>query len=423
MKASIYTLGCKVNSYESEYVSSLLKSAGYKIVEFGLDADVVIINTCSVTNNSDSKSRKIIHQAIKNNPDACIVAMGCFIEANKDIQIDGVDILIGNKDKSKIISLIDEYFENKKTIRRLYSSLGDTFENMEISSYDGKTRAFVKIQDGCENFCTYCIIPYVRGKCRSKEPSLVISEITNLVNNGYKEIVLTGIHTGNYGVDIGTNFKEILERIVKIPNLNRIRISSIEITELNDEVLDIIKNNDIIADHLHIPLQAGSNHVLKLMNRKYNLDYYIDKINKIREIRPDISISTDIIVGFPEESDEDFLNTLEFSRKIGFSKIHVFPYSVRKGTPASKLKQIDGNVKKERAHRLLELSRELEINYMKKFINKKVSVLIENSDSDYSYGHTSNYLHVKVKGNFNSEDIIEVIIDDVDYPYVIDKLK
>lgn len=419
MKASIYTLGCKVNAYESEYIISLLKENNYEIVPFGEYADVVIINTCSVTNNSDSKSRKMINQAVKNNPDACVIAMGCFIEANKDIKIDGVDILLGNKDKSKIIDLINDYFLNKNQIKRLYSSLGNTFENMEISSFDGKTRAFVKIQDGCENFCTYCIIPYVRGKCRSKDPELVIKEITNLVNNGYKEIVLTGIHTGNYGVDLGIDFKYILKRIVDIPNLNRVRISSIEITELNDDVLDIIKNNNVIADHMHIPLQAGSNHILKLMNRKYDLDYYRDKIKKIREIRPDISISTDIIVGFPLETDEDFNSTVDFSYEMAFSKIHVFPYSIRKGTPASKLMQVDGNIKKERSHKLLEVSHELENNYMNKFIGKNVDVLIENNDGTYSYGHTSNYLHIKVRGVYKSEDVINVLIKENNYPYLI----
>lgn len=421
MKFSIYTLGCKVNTYESEYMISILKENGYELVEFGDHADVVIINTCSVTNNSDSKSRKMINQAVKNNPDACIIAMGCFIEANKDLEINGVDILIGNKDKSKIVELINQYFETKNSIKKLYENLGDTFENMEISKFEGKTRAFVKIQDGCENFCTYCIIPYVRGKCRSKDPDLVIKEITNLVDNGYKEIVLTGIHTGNYGVDLGTNFADLLERIVEIPNLYRIRISSIEITELNDKVLSLINKHNIIANHLHVPLQAGSNHVLKLMNRKYDLDYYEDKINKIRSIRPDISISTDIIVGFPEETDEDFENTMKFSEKIKFSKIHVFPYSIRKGTPASKLKQVDGNIKKERARRLIELSKKLEINYMKDMCGNDIDVLFETNDGIYSYGHTSNYLHVKVNKIFESEEISKVKLEKVDYPYVIGK--
>ena len=424
MKAAIYTLGCKVNSYESEVVTSKLIDNGYEIVDFNDIADIYIINTCTVTNNSDVKSRKIIREAIRRNPNAIVIAMGCFIEANKDIEIEGIDILLGNRDKSKIIEIIDEY-KNKNSIVKHFTDINlPEFEDMEITKYSGKTRAFVKIQDGCENFCTYCIIPYVRGKCRSKDFDTVIKEITGLVNNGYKEIVLTGIHTGNYGVDINSDFASLLEEIVKIPNLLRVRISSIEITELNNRVLNILKSSKVVANHIHIPLQAGSNHVLKLMNRKYDLDYFYNKISEIRNIRPDISISTDIIVGFPGETDEDFISTLEFSKKIFFSKIHVFPYSIRTGTPASKFpNQIDGNVKKERCHKLLELSKELEVEYMNKFIGSSDSVLIEENDGEYSYGHTSNFLYVKVKGVYNSEEEVTVKFESVSYPYIIGEVK
>lgn len=420
MKASIYTLGCKVNSYESEYIASSLRDNGYEIVPFGGYADVVVVNTCSVTNSADAKSRKIIHQATRVNPNACIVACGCFIEANKDIEIDGVDIYLGNKDKSKIVELVSQFFHKREEIRRLYSNLGDTFENMEISSFEGKTRAFVKVQDGCENFCTYCIIPYVRGKCRSKDLEQVVREITDLVSNGYQEVVLTGIHTGNYGVDLGTNFAALLKRIIEIPGLLRVRVSSIEITELTDEVLEIIKNSNVVANHLHIPLQAGSNHVLKLMNRKYNLDYFREKLAKIRTIRPDISISTDIIVGFPGETDEDFISTLDFVRTVEFSKIHVFPYSKRKGTPASSFKeQVDERVKKERAKRLIDASSSLEEEYMKKFVGAELELLVENEKNGFSYGHTSNYLHCKILGSYKSDTNIKVKAVKVEYPYLV----
>ncbi len=418
MKVGIYTLGCKVNTYESEYVISLLKDKGYILSSFNDICDIYIINTCTVTNQSDSKSRKIIHQAIRRNPHACIVAMGCFIEANKDISIPGVDILIGNKDKSQIVHLIEEYFSKKETIVDLYSDLGNQFEDMEIKNLEGRTRAFVKIQDGCENFCSYCIIPYVRGKCRSKQLTKVIQEIENLVGNGYQEIVLTGIHTGNYGRDLNTNFASLLRRIMQIPNLRRLRISSIEITELTDEVLDIIKEYDIIANHLHIPLQSGSNQILKLMNRKYNTEYFEEKIKKIRKIRPNISISTDVIVGFPGETEDNFQETIDFCRKIEFSKIHVFPYSVRKNTPASKFpNQIDSNIKKIRAKKLIEVSKDLELKYMNKFLNCEVEVLIEQEKDGYSYGHTSNYLAVQVDGTYHSEDIVHVQIHKIQYPY------
>ena len=261
----VLSLGCKVNTYESEFVINELKNNGYEIKKFNEICDVYIINTCTVTNTSDIKSRKMIRNAIKRNPDACVVAMGCFIEANKDLEIPGLDIIIGNKDKSKIVSILNEWFLINNIIKKLYSEEKIYFEDMYITDFPGRTRAFVKIQDGCENFCSYCIIPYVRGKCRSKAKDKVITEITSLVNNGYKEIVLTGIHTGNYGVDLDTNFASLLKEIIKIPNLYRLRISSIEITELTEEVLEIIKNSNIIVNHLHIPLQAGSDEILKRM--------------------------------------------------------------------------------------------------------------------------------------------------------------
>ena len=281
MKVGIYTLGCKVNMYESEYVIDKLKQNGYTIGDFEDICDIYIINTCTVTNSADSKSKKIIRSAIKRNKDACIVVMGCFIEANKDYQEDGVDIYLGTKDKSKIVSLLDEYFSKKTAIRDITNEEKKEFEDMFITTFEGRTRAFVKIQDGCRNFCSYCIIPYVRGACRSKDFNKVIKEVKTLTENGYQEIVLTGIHTGNYGVDLKTNFANLLKELVKIEKLKRLRISSIEVTELNDAVLEVIKSNKVIVDHLHIPLQAGSDEILKAMNRKYNLDYYKNKIKQI----------------------------------------------------------------------------------------------------------------------------------------------
>ena len=419
MRVGVYTLGCKVNTYESEYVISLLKKAGYEICDFDSFCDIYIINTCTVTNTSDIKSKKIIRQARKRNSDACLVAMGCFIQANLNLKLDDVDIVVGNKDKSKIVELLDEYFVKKSPIIDTYKDFDEKFEDMYISNLNSRTRAFVKIQDGCENFCSYCIIPFVRGRCRSKDFNKVIEEVNALVNNGYKEIVLTGIHTGNYGVDINKKFSDVLKELVKIKNLDRIRISSIEITELDDEVLDIIKNNKKIVNHLHIPLQAGSDKVLKLMNRKYDLEYFIHKINYIRSIKKDISITTDIIVGHPGETDEDFYNSLDTIKRINFSKIHVFPYSKRDGTKAAEMEQVEDLSKKERVKELLKLSKELELNYMKKFKNKELDVLIETSKDGYSYGHTTNYLYVKIEGNFNSGDMVKVKIKDIIYPHVI----
>lgn len=420
MKVAIQSLGCKVNLYESEYITDQFQKAGYEIVPFQEIADVYIINTCSVTNTSDVKSRKVIHQAIRRNPDACIVAIGCFIEANHDYHEDGVDILLGNANKSKVLEYVERYWQTKQKANYFVTPIPEKFDDMTMSTFLGRTRAFIKIQDGCENFCSYCIIPYVRGKCRSKNFQTVLEEIQNYVQHGYKEVVLTGIHTGNYGVDLGTDFAALLREIVKINGLVRLRISSIEITELTDEVLQIIRDNDVIVDHLHIPLQAGSDKILRLMNRKYDLAYFKQKMEQIREIRPDISLTTDIIVGFPSETEEDFQDTLSFVREVQFSKVHVFPYSRRSGTVAADMaEQVPGDVKKDRVRRLLALSKELETEYMKKFIGKTLPVLMEVNRTEYSLGHTSNYLLVKVPGEYQSEDLVDVTITDVSYPYCL----
>ena len=419
MKAGIFTLGCKVNTYESLFVSEKLKEAGYVISEFEDVCDVYIINTCTVTNASDVKSKKMIRNAIRRNPDACIVAMGCFIEANKDYREQGLDIVIGNQDKSEIVNIIDDYFKEKKQIKRVYEKMSDDFEDMRINEFPGRVRAFVKIQDGCENFCSYCIIPFVRGKCRSKKEEEVINEIVSLVKNGYQEIVLTGIHTGNYGIDLDTNFATLLKEIVKVDGLKRLRISSIEITELTDEVIDIIKHNDIIVDHLHIPLQSGSDEILKLMNRKYKVDYFEQKLKVIRSIRPDISITTDVIVGHPGESDELFMETLNSCRRLEFTKIHVFPYSSREGTPSADMTQIDGKIRKERARELLLVSKELQNKYEQKFIGKDMEVLIEQEKEGISFGHTSNFIHVKINKELKPNTLKRVKIKEVEFPYCI----
>ena len=416
----ILTLGCKVNTYESEYVTNIIKEHNYEIKSFDDVCDIYIINTCTVTNTSDIKSRKMIRNAIKKNPNACVVAMGCFIEANKDYQIEGLDIVLGNKDKSKIVELLDEYYTKKERIIKLYNDPKSQFEDMYITNFPGRTRAFVKIQDGCENFCSYCIIPFVRGKCRSKDPAKVISEIKALVKNGYQEVVLTGIHTGNYGVDLDTNFATLLKEIVKIEGLKRLRISSIEITELTDEVLEVIQENPTIVDHLHIPLQAGSDEILKAMNRKYDLNYFFEKINEIRKIRPNISITTDVIVGFPGETLELFEETIKTCRDLEFAKIHVFPFSERQGTKAMELpNHIEPNEKKRRARELLLVSKELEIAYANKFINTQEEVLIEEEKDGYSYGHTSNYLHIKINKKLKHNTFVTVTLTKVEYPYCL----
>ena len=404
MKVKAITLGCKVNAYESEYILSLFKDKGYEITEN--EADIYIINTCSVTNTSDAKSRKVINKVLKENKNAIIVVMGCMIEAHKDYDND-VSIILGNKDKSKVVELVENYIEDHKKKKLLYSDFDQEFEDMFITNMNSHTRAYVKIQDGCENFCSYCIIPYTRGKQRSKKKENVLKEIQSLVKNGYKEVVLTGIHTGHYGSDLNTNFADLLKSICEIKGLERLRISSIEITELDDDFLKLLEDEKIIVSHLHIPLQSGSDTILKLMNRKYDTKYFFDKIKKIRKIRPDISITTDVIVGFPFETEELFRETVDFIKKIKFSKIHVFPYSKREGTKASSMSnQVPENIKKERVKELLKLSLELEKEYYQLFIGKNLEVLIEKSKDHISTGHTKNYLKVEIAENIPSNTLV-----------------
>ncbi len=425
MKAAIYTLGCKVNTYESEYVANKLLNNGYQIIDFKEKADIYVINTCTVTNSSDSKSRKIIREARRNNKDALIIAMGCFIEANKSNILEimpEIDIAIGTRDKSKIIDLINQFYADHKRINDTEYEDRELFEDMFIDEYNSRTRAFVKVQDGCENFCSYCIIPHVRGKCTSKKLDKCIEEINTLVDKGFKEFVLTGIHTGNYGVDIGTNFAALLKEVTKIEGLKRLRISSIEATELTDEVLDIIKNSPKIVNHFHVPIQSGSNKVLKLMNRKYNIEYFISKINKLREIKEDVSITTDIITGHPGEDEDSFSETLDTLEKIQFSKLHVFPYSIRINTPSSRMEQVKDNVKKLHTDKLLELSKKYEIEYMKKFINRELEILIETCKEGYSYGHSTNYLNAKIDGEIEHNTLVKIKVLDVEYPYIIGKI-
>lgn len=409
MKVGIYTLGCKVNAYESEYIASLFRNRGYAIASFDEDCDVYVINTCTVTNNSDKKDKKIINHV--RNKNACVVVCGCFVESHKDYNFDGIDIVIGNHNKSNIVDLVEDYFINKKQIKLIDNNIMRVgFEDMVIDSFESRTRAFVKIQDGCENYCSYCIIPFVRGRCRSKDKDKVISEITTLVHNGYKEIVLTGIHTGNYGSDLGIKFSSLLGEILKIPNLERLRISSIEITELDDEFFKLL-SNPILCNHLHIPLQNGSNRILDLMNRKYTKEEFYEIVKRIRSVREDISLTTDVIVGFPGETDDDFNENVDFIRKVGFSKVHVFPYSKRDGTKASRMdNQIDPNTKKKRTKQLLDISLELENNYYNSFIGKNEKVLIEKVLDGYSYGHTTNYLYLKIPKELKENEIYDVNI-------------
>ncbi len=421
MKFYIYTLGCKVNSYESNVMRDKLLNHGY-IEGNENDSDIYIINTCTVTNTSDNKSLKTIRHVINNNKNSIVIAVGCMTQVNyKLLESLNVSIVLGNSGKSKIVDYIEKYKKNRKPIIDVENIMEKGFEDMCLNNFN-KTRAYVKIEDGCENYCSYCIIPYSRGKVRSKDPKVVISEITNLVNDGHKEIVLTGIHTGHYGSDLNNyTFSKLLREIENIKGLKRLRISSIEITELDDDFMDTLSKSKILVDHMHIPIQSGCDKILKLMNRKYDKEYFINKIKEIRSIRPNISITTDVIVGFPGEEEEDFLETLNTIKKIGFSKVHVFPFSLRKGTKAEDMpNHIDNSIKKERVKRLLILSKKLEEEYFNKFIGKEVEFLPEVYKEGYIIGHTGNYLLVKAKGTIDDLNVIKkVVIKGVKYPYCI----
>ena len=407
MTFAIHTFGCKVNIYESEYVINLMQAHGYRKVDFEDDADIYIINTCSVTNEADKKDRKLIHTTRNNHKDKILIVMGCFSQLNPDV-IDA-DIILGNKHKSKIIELIKEYQNKKEKIIKVEDISDTNFEDMYINRFIEHTRAFVKIQDGCNAFCAYCTIPYARGNLRSKKFSKVIEEVSELVNNGYKEIVLTGIHTGRYGKEQNTNLETLLRELVKIEGIFRIRLSSIEINEITDGIIDLIKNNSIMAKHLHIPLQSGSNEILSLMNRKYKKEYFIDRIDYIRKEIPDISITTDLIVGFPNETEEYFEETIDTLKKIKFSKIHTFPYSKRNGTVAATMpNQVDGNVKKCRVKEVLMLSNSFEEEYYKSKIGNNYDGIVEDRKDGKKVVVTSNYIPVVID---DKEVLANTIVD------------
>lgn len=409
MKIFIETLGCKVNTYESEVIKEEFLRNGYELADNLSDANVIVVNTCSVTNQSDAKSRKVIRNARKNNKNAILVVCGCSSQNHQDELKDlGADILIGNKDKSKIFDYVNNY-DNKQIIN-YYNMINTDFEKMSLDNYSERTRAFVKIQDGCNNYCSYCIIPYLRGTIRNKDLNDAINEINTLVNNGFKEIVLTGIHTGSY-----PELVKLIQEISKNDKLERIRISSIEATEINDEFLKELKNNNKICNHMHIPVQAACDNTLKKMNRKYDMNKFKEIINKIREVRPDINITTDLIVGFPTETKEDFLESYNNANEIKFGKIHVFPYSKRDGTVAAKMKSIVTDAeKKERTHKMITLSNKLENEYYNKFIDKTLSVLVEEVFDKYCTGHSDNYIKVIINKKLEHNKFYNVKIIKVD---------
>ncbi len=404
MKAGFLTLGCKVNSYETEAVAELFRHEGYEIVAAEAKCDVVVINTCTVTNTGEAKSRQTIRGAIADHPGAIVVVMGCYsqLESAKVSAIQGVSVVLGTKDRHLAPQYVDEYRRSKTTLVRVDPvGAGDAFEGMTIQAFARHKRAFLKIEDGCDNFCSYCIIPYARGRVRSKDPAAVHSEAKYLASHGFSEIVLTGIHTGGYGKDLKDyRFADLLRELATVEGLLRIRISSIEISELNDDVIAILASHPVFANHLHVPLQSGAQKILKAMNRKYTNDEYARKIAELRERIPGVSITTDVIAGFPGETEADFEEMVSFIRAMRFSELHVFPFSRREGTAAARLPDhVDGPEKKRRVARLLALSDELAQEYVRENVGKRFVAIPESYEAGYLTGHTENYLRVRFQGS------------------------
>ncbi|MBP5574970.1 MAG: tRNA (N(6)-L-threonylcarbamoyladenosine(37)-C(2))-methylthiotransferase MtaB [Bacilli bacterium] len=397
---TVYNLGCKVNAYELSAISSLLIKEGFE--ENSNNPDVVIINTCSVTATADQKSRQHIRKMQKLFPNAVIAVMGCYSQGNHKFISEEIkpSILLGTSHRKDVVDLIKKALsEGGNYIVIDENTRQFDYEELGITSYTENVRAFLKIQDGCNNFCTYCIVPYRRGKMRSRNKENIIKEATYLVEQGYQEIVLSGIHVGGYGQDLkDCSFSELVETLSNIPGLKSLRISSIEESEIDERLIKLIQEKDNLAKHLHIPLQSGANHVLKMMNRKYTREQFIEKIKYIKKLIPDVMISGDVIVGFPQETEEDFLDTYNLCKEC-FDMLHVFPYSMRPGTVAAKMNgQISPEVKKQRSKILLDLSDELYTKYVSRFIDKEVTVLVEKYDeeNELNIGHTTNYINVKI---------------------------
>ncbi len=396
----IFSLGCKVNSYECAALASLLRNEGFK-EDDSTAPDVVIINTCSVTSTADQKSRQHIRKFQRLYPNAITVVMGCYAQGNKDYILEYIKptILVGASHRNEIPTLIKQYQKTQQNIVLLDDDVRHfSYEEFGITSYYENTRAYLKIEDGCNNFCTYCIIPYRRGQLRSRQPIHVFSEAEYLVKQGYQEIILSGIHVGGYGQDLkNATFSELVEKLLGIPNLSSLRISSIEESEIDEHLIRLLKEKDNLAKHLHIPLQSGSPTVLKRMARRYSTDDFLTKIKRIKTEIPEIAITTDVIVGFPGETDEEFEQTYQFIKDCGFHLLHVFPFSPREGTPAAKMtNQISSEIKKQRVNRLINLSKELWDNYTSTFINQMVTILVERYEKGFNIGHTTNYIEVKV---------------------------
>lgn len=403
---ALYTLGCRVNQYETEAITEGFLRAGYTVVDFEAFSDVYLVNTCSVTSISDKKSRKMLRKVKRINPNAIVVAVGCYVQVAPEevAAIDGVDIVVGSSDKGNIPYLVEKFKEDRTQIIKVDNIMNPRkFEELQIDDYQDKKRAFLKIQDGCDRFCSYCMIPYARGPVRSRDPINIITEVNKLAKNGFKEIILSGIHVASYGKDLGgVSLTDIIERINTIDGIERIRIGSVEPMFFTFDIVKRLSVLDKFCPHFHLSLQSGCNATLKRMNRRYTTEEYSATVRLIRESFSDPSITTDIIVGFPGETEQEFKETFNFLKELQLSKMHIFKYSPRKGTKASELvDQVTPEIKEERSNKLLQLDSQNEKAFALKYLKKTVRVLFENKSGDRYFGYTKNYLQVELKSPLN----------------------
>lgn len=410
------TLGCRVNQYDTDAMRGLFIQKGYEPVDFDEKADIYVINTCSVTNMGERKSRQLIRKAKRTNEDAYIIVTGCYAQLAPDAiaAIEGVNLVIGTNNRHQVVELVEQLESTEKQISIVRNIMEQaTFEEMPLYGNEiDKARAFMKIQEGCNNYCTFCIIPYTRGKLKSRRIEDIVKEAKRLVAHGYHEIVLTGIHLGNYGIELPEkpNLAQVVKALLEIPELQRIRLGSIESVEVSEELVDLMAKEPRFCTHLHLPLQAGSDHILKLMNRHYTLQEFKDLISRLRSRIPNLAITTDIIAGFPGETDEDFEETMKTVEEIGFTHIHAFPYSKREGTPAAVMEdQVPEAVKKTRVALLNTLGQKGLVKFAESMIGKPAQILIEREEDGYYLGFTNEYIHGKIKKDERSYEVGTII--------------
>jgi threonylcarbamoyladenosine tRNA methylthiotransferase MtaB len=424
---AFHTLGCKVNQYETEGIWQSFKEQGYDRVDFEAIADIYVINTCTVTNTGDKKSRQVIRRAIRKNPEAVVCVTGCYAQVSPGevMEIPGVDVVVGTQDRGKMIDYIEQHIETREPVNGVSNIMKNrVFEEMDVPDFSDRTRANLKIQEGCNNFCTFCIIPWSRGLLRSREPENVIKQAQQLVDAGYKEVVLTGIHTAGYGEDFTDyDFADLLSDLeTKVDGLKRIRISSIEASQITEKVMQVIDESEKIVRHLHVPLQAGSDTVLERMRRKYSTDFYKSQIDRLKQALPGLAVTSDVIVGFPGETDEEFMETYRFIQEIGFSELHVFPFSKRTGTPAAKMAdQVDDETKNDRVHKLMTLSEQQAKAYASRYEGDVVEVIPEEVEEvngeTLLTGYSDNYMRLQFVGDASLiGEIVRVKLTKAGYP-------